>query len=507
MKNLFTSALLLIAFTWLNAQPRSVNERLIGHYGELFDQGLWYAKDSDNYSYTGTRGAADFVDAVCDVRNQLTNTNNNGLENYKRVTNTFDANNNRLTNLTETWDNGSWINGDKFVMTYTPQGFEESYTRQLWQNGWKNQNGEIKTFDANGNVITRIARTWVNNAWVNDSRNTYTYDTDNRQLTDLKELWTNNAWVEDSKTTNTYNGLGKITEVVLQENGGAGLENKKRTTSLYNANNKLYQRTDEVWVLNSTWLNSVQVVYTFDVQGNFASFTYYEWSSGANLWVGNFRYVYAYDVNNNKTLDLTQRWTNGAWINDFQGLYTYNNANRYTNILTQKWINGAWQNNTKLDYTYDNSGNITFSETQDWAINSWAGNYKYVKTYTALNHLASQLNTKWMNGAYVDYTRDFYYYENFENGLTGINETKFAQTKLYPNPSGGIVNVEFAATGEEPVTMNIYTIAGDLIATQKAQSIHGDNRFTFNTQNMPKGFYTVQLKAATAESNLKLVVN
>jgi hypothetical protein len=78
---------------------------------------------------------------------------------------------------------------------------------------------------------------------------------------------------------------------------------------------------------------------------------------------------------------------------------------------------------------------------------------------------------------------------------------------LYPNPSGGIVNVEFAATGEEPVTMNIYNIAGDLIETQKTQSIHGDNRFTFNTQNMPKGFYTVQLKATTAESNIKLVVN
>jgi hypothetical protein len=323
MKNLFTSALLLIAFTWLNAQPRSVNERLIGHYGELFDQGLWYAKDSDNYSYTGTRGAAAYVDAVCDVRNQLISTNNNGLENYKRVTNTFDANNNRLSNLTETWDNGSWVNGDKYIWTYTPEGFEETYIRQAWQNGWKNQNGEVKTYDASGNLLTSIQQNWVNNAWENATRTTNYFTPTNLKSNEYKALWINNAWVDDTRYKYTYTNFGKEEQVLFQQNNGAGLENTKRTTNLYNANNKLYERLEEVFVLNSTWLNSKRISYTFDVQGNIASYTWENWNSNTNVWEGNFRYVYTYDANNNKTLDITQKWTNGAWVNEDQGIYTY----------------------------------------------------------------------------------------------------------------------------------------------------------------------------------------
>jgi hypothetical protein len=374
-------------------------------------------------------------------------------------------------------------------------------------NGWKNQNGNIATFDANGNILTKIERTWVNNAWVNDERYTYTYDAGNRELTALTEKWTNNAWVEDSKYITTYNGLGKVTEILMQVNNGFGLENSKRTTNSYNGNNALYERLKQVWVLSTTWLNDEIVEYTFDVSGNVATYSQSGWNSGTSAWEGMFRYVYTYDANNNQTVSLTQLFTNGAWVNESQGIYTYNANNRYSTVIGQKWVNNAWENQTKSDYTYDSNGWTIFSEAQKWAINTWQGDYKYVRTFTAFGNAATELYIKWINGAYVDYTRNFYYYENFENGLTGIAETPFAKTRLYPNPSGGMVNVEFAATSEELVTINLYSIAGELIQTQQARTNNGDNRFTFNTQNMPKGFYTVQLKATTAESNLKLVVN
>ena len=57
-------------------------------------------------------------------------------------------------------------------------------------------------------MLNVIYEMWQNGLWVNYQRYTYTYDSNGKQLISLDEKWENEDWVNSSRYTNTYNPNG-----------------------------------------------------------------------------------------------------------------------------------------------------------------------------------------------------------------------------------------------------------------------------------------------------------
>ncbi|MFZ4740970.1 MAG: T9SS type A sorting domain-containing protein [Bacteroidales bacterium] len=61
-------------------------------------------------------------------------------------------------------------------------------------NSYKSTN----TYDANDNKLTELFESWLNNAWVNNGKYTYTYDANGNSSTGKFEEWLNNNWEMNS---------------------------------------------------------------------------------------------------------------------------------------------------------------------------------------------------------------------------------------------------------------------------------------------------------------------
>ena len=78
---------------------------------------------------------------------------------------------------------------------------------------------------------------------------------------------------------------------------------------------------------------------------------------------------------------------------------------------------------------------------------------------------------------------------------------------VFPNPATDNVQINYTLTSETVVTINVFDVTGKLVASvsngAQAQGFHFAH---INTSDLAKGFYTVNVKTATASSNTKLIV-
>ena len=485
---------------------RFMTERLTGFRSDDYTNGNWEGSDSVKYTYLGTNGIATQPHSTCD---NLINYDfvANVLTFYSRRTNTFDANNRLTSNIEEMWNGIVWENSFKYVYTYTANGQYETFIQQKWLGSWTNQFKTELTYNGAGERLTETTLSWTNNAWLYMSREIYTFNANNFETSYASEDWVNNAWELSYKYTTSYNANQDIEEQLYQEDLGAGLENVRKGNYSYSANFKNTEFIQQTWVLSALWLNQNKTEYTYTPNGEISASASSDWDSNLNSWNKKTRYTYTYDANNNTTSFMHEKGTNNAWVNFSLNNYTYNAANQRTYLKSATWVNNAWVNKSQDFYTLDANGNALIEQRDSWVNNAWQGLSKYIYTRTIYGNVSTMLYQNWQNGAFTSTSRSFYYYENFDNGLSSVNETKFSATKLFPNPTNSFASVEFEATNQELVTVNLFNVMGALVTTQSEQSNVGANRFVLNTQTFAKGLYTVQIKSANAESNLKLMVN
>jgi hypothetical protein len=85
--------------------------------------------------------------------------------------------------------------------------------------------------------------------------------------------------------------------------------------------------------------------------------------------------------------------------------------------------------------------------------------------------------------------------------LPGGTEQAVASLTTYPNPSAGIVNVEFTTTKQQMVTIEVVDLSGRVVAQLFRQNTNdGQNyRLEFNGTNLPNGLYITRM---TTESEI-----
>lgn len=489
-----------------NSAAPFMTERLIGYKLESFTAGNWENNDSIYYSYTGTNGNAEDADNTCTALLNFDFTNNL-LEFERRRTNTFNANGQLTSYIIEIWNVNVWENVERFLYTYTAAGLNETLILQEWQNGvWVNRYKTTSLYNASGLVLSYTQQDWTNNAWVNSNRYIYTFDSNNNETYYAYESWGNNAWESDYTYTTTYNANGDIQEQLYKENLGFGLENRDKTLYTYNGSLQNTQTIQQVWVLNSTWLNFRRYTFTYGTNGKVIENTTSDWNSNTNVWENVNRYTFDYDASTNNTSEITEEWVNNVWLNKYRSTFAYNAVNLLTYQKREDWMNNAWINTTQDNYTFDNNGFLLIDQRDNWVNNAWQGSTKTTKTATVYGNISTYLYQNWQNNMFTNVSRAFYTYESFDNGLSSIQENTFGKTILYPNPSSNVMNLDFVAKQNELVTASIFNIAGNQVLTLSIESNIGDNCIVVNTQELPNGFYTIQLQSVTSESSLKFVV-
>ncbi len=79
--------------------------------------------------------------------------------------------------------------------------------------------------------------------------------------------------------------------------------------------------------------------------------------------------------------------------------------------------------------------------------------------------------------------------------------------KVYPNPAGSQVSIELHTTSEEAITIQLFSITGQQVATLYKGSVSGNYIVSSNLQHINAGVYTIQLTTAGGErQTAKLVI-
>lgn len=77
---------------------------------------------------------------------------------------------------------------------------------------------------------------------------------------------------------------------------------------------------------------------------------------------------------------------------------------------------------------------------------------------------------------------------------------------VYPNPNNGIFTVEIESSQSIPLSLELFSADGKLIAKQKLKFASGGQTIQFGKTNLVNGVYTLQIKFGNRIVNRKLIV-
>ena len=78
--------------------------------------------------------------------------------------------------------------------------------------------------------------------------------------------------------------------------------------------------------------------------------------------------------------------------------------------------------------------------------------------------------------------------------------------QLYPNPSTGIINVDFTTTTSESTTITVTDMAGRVITSKPVTTIAGNNHTQLDLSRVAKGVYMVKLGSISHTAKSRIVI-
>ncbi|MBI2722331.1 MAG: T9SS type A sorting domain-containing protein [Bacteroidetes bacterium] len=98
---------------------------------------------------------------------------------------------------------------------------------------------------------------------------------------------------------------------------------------------------------------------------------------------------------------------------------------------------------------------------------------------------------------------------DFKLTVVGINENELAVVNnavLYPNPTSANANLSIDLKDNSVVSIQVYNVVGQLVASQKANGQIGENNITIGLNNLTTGIYMVNVKVGGVSATKKLIV-
>ncbi|CAN5458773.1 hypothetical protein BH11BAC2_BH11BAC2_04780 [soil metagenome] len=267
-------------------------------------------------------------------------------------------------------------------------------------------------------------------------------------------------------------------------------------------------------------LNGGVAPSTFTWTGNLAFMQIATVNLGSFNWTGNANQFYAYVSNPNGAAD--QYAYNDTMKTDF----AYPTAMPSSFVIELKTNSAPSENSYTLK---DDAGNIVFSRSGLSANTIYSdtvslanGCYKFELLDTGEDGLTWWANTSQGSGtlrfrnAGVNtiintFNSDFggQIYQQFTVGLvTAVQDyilTKTNTMSVYPNPTSGIVNIDFNLTERNDAVIEIYDIVGKMLYTTTSPMITAGS-VQVDLSAFPKGVYLVHLKSGNENITKKIIL-
>jgi len=97
---------------------------------------------------------------------------------------------------------------------------------------------------------------------------------------------------------------------------------------------------------------------------------------------------------------------------------------------------------------------------------------------------------------------------NVLSNPVGIKQNDvFTSVNIYPNPASEMTNIAVNSNISEDVTISIYNTIGQLISTQKAKFVQGENKIELNTADFANGIYNIEFQSKSGKLVQKLTVS
>jgi hypothetical protein len=217
--------------TALTAYTLNANSTVASTLTQLWNVNKWEDSQSAIYTYD----ASGFNLLTLKTRMYL----GTGWLDYTLSTNTYDGSNQRTLSTNQTLDMMSMQmkNSWQMTFTYNADGTENQTVYKMW-NGvtsvWDMQSRTTNTYNASKKVITELSEDYKSGNWVNDTKSVFTYNTDNTIKEVVSQAWdtTGSVWKDDSKEIFTYQN-GNNTQILTQEWKGTAWVNVSRVTYTY----------------------------------------------------------------------------------------------------------------------------------------------------------------------------------------------------------------------------------------------------------------------------------
>lgn len=232
--------------------------------------------------------------------------------------------------------------------------------------------------------------------------------------------------------------------------------------------------------------------------------------------------MYTYDASDN-LVDYTLSQEPGQQFFS-KRIYTYNTSGLILTNIMQAYDNAttSWHNNSKIEYAYTQSQMTTYI-TSVWDIptNSWKEFNKSIITFNT-NGLRDTMKSYTMGTLYSTYTYaydnhqnltqngeyqtgssgalfsaeiDNYYYEDYEDGTTGIgvHQKNNLEVSIYPNPAGNMLNFKIQS-GKQPAEMalSLYDALGRKVYTTALYKNEGST----DVSRLAPGIYYIEINSA-----------
>ena len=386
---------------------------------------------------------------------------------YKYGVVEYDANNNALSELGQSWDGIAWVYADQVFNTYDDNNNPLSDVWQIWTgSGWENDQKGIYTYDAANNLLTESVAYWEGDAWINAMQIIYTYDANNNKASYLHQNWNGTDW-----------------------------ENYWQETYTYDVNNNMTGSLHQDWIDNQ-WVDNGQNTYVYDNEDKLIS-SVIQVDNDAEL--VNLETKYFYDAENRLVSDSTHTWGN-SWDYKYLGTYSYDANGNLINWLSQSINGDSRENSSRTLFTYDAANNQTSALRQDWKDNSWVNLDFERHAFNDYNFLTSDAYKYWNSSGteVMDGDSSTYYYHDAVTGINGIENTR-DNICIYPNPGNG----KFTITTDSNIqSIVIFNINGKLI--------YSDSGFIYQKEidlsGYDKGVYLVKIQTGKGIESKKLLI-
>lgn len=417
--------------------------------------------------------------------------NYNGFEDKKRYFFNYDDNG-YITTSEEHWHNTSWDFGEMKKSKYSNehQTFEFlTYRRHNENQDWKLFKSRIGFYNEDSTLIIRYNFDIENNI----------YDTTKKEYQFINEngLWigfesyekTNDIWVLKRKTTSSYNENKQLIMYESFKHDDGILINDYKQYYSYDQNNYLSLKTTYEWDKNdSIWEYEDQYSYLNDSNGNIISTIKYD-DIEDTIWVEDHKWEYVYDESN-KILNEEKYSINedSIWFPRTYKTYTYHNGIK-ASFLYQVWDNdlNSYRDHDSYEYEFDEFDRVISHKIFHADTASFILELKALDTYSYLENENQLLKTSISifveDNDTVSIKREYY-----NKYITGVNELKPNEFKIFPNPTTGRLVLSSDHYNSQNIKFEILNTSMQVIKTGiiNASGI-------ININQLSSGFYLLKV--------------